>query len=241
MVLQVSRWADKKSWILLGYGAYASMRLATTCVKQNVTLISRLRLDAQLFEAPVYPKKKRGRRPIKGKRVRLKSLLLDEKQDWKKMTVNWYGGTDKTVEYLCAEWLWYQAGKTPLPLKVVLVKTPDGKNSAEAFFSTNLENSPQQIINWFVLRWNIEVTFEESRAHLGFETQRQWSDEAIQRTTPLLLGMYSLITLIALKVNAINAIVPECTSWYNKNGEVTFRDIITIVRQDIGSKRFFSK
>jgi len=70
-----------------------------------------------------------------------------------------------------------------LPL---LVKTPDGKNAAETFFSTNTELTPSQIIQYFVLRWNIEVTFEETRAHLGVETQRQWSDKAIARTTPLL-------------------------------------------------------
>lgn len=83
-----------------------------------------------------------------------------------------------------------------MPLRIVLVKTPNGKNIAETFFSTDMTNEPTQIINRFVLRWNIEVTFEESRAHLGVETQRQWSDKAIQRTTPLLMGLYSLLTLV---------------------------------------------
>jgi hypothetical protein len=39
------------------------------------------------------------------------------------------------------------------------------------------------------------VTFEESRANLGIETQRQWSDLATRRATPLLFGLYSLVAL----------------------------------------------
>jgi len=124
----------------------------------------------------------------------------------------------------------------------VLVKTPNGKNIAETFFSTDVNNSPLQIINWFVLRWNIEVTFEETRLHLGVETQRQWSDNAIQRTTPLLMALYSILTLIAIKMNKIKTlVVHETTSWYDKQGELTFSDIIIIVRKSIWSKRYFQQ
>ena len=99
-----------------------------------------------------------------------------------------------------------------------------------------------KIINWFVLRWNIEVTFFETRAHLGVETQRQWSDNAIQRSTPLLMSMYSLLTLIALKINATTKLSScEVTSWYNKQGELTFADIIVLIRRSIWSKRYFSR
>jgi len=80
----------------------------------------------------------------------------------------------------------------PISLRIVLVKTPNGKNEAETFFSTDVNLEPTQIINYFVLRWNIEVTFEETRANLGVETQRQWSDNAIARTTPLLMGLSSI-------------------------------------------------
>ena len=124
----------------------------------------------------------------------------------------------------------------------MLVKTPDGKNKAEVFFSTDENNLPIQIINWFVLRWNIEVTFAETRMHLGIETQRQWSDNAIQRCTPLLMAMYSILTLIAIKMNeAKTMVVQETTSWYDKNGELTFADIIVAIRRLIWTKQHFSK
>ncbi len=127
MVKLVSRWLGR-SWILVGDGAYACMDLAATCIKQNVTLISRLRLDAQLFEFPIYEKKKLGRKPIKGQRIHLKELLIDQTQTWQTGIVNWYGGEKKTVEYLTFTCLWYHAGIIPIPLRIVLVKTPNGKN-----------------------------------------------------------------------------------------------------------------
>jgi hypothetical protein len=242
MVMLTSRWL-KRPWTLLGDGAYACMDLAKTCIKHRVTLISRLRLDAQLFEFPdTVPEGQRGRKPIKGKRIILKTLLEDSMQDWQTLTVNWYGGEPKIIECLSFVCLWYHAGESPLPLRIVLVKTPDGKNSAETFFSTDINDEPAQIINRFVFRWNIEVTFEETRAHLGVETQRQWSDKAIQRATPLLMGLYSLLTLTAIKINeAKKLIILETTSWYDKNGELTFSDIIAIIRRSIWSKKYFSK
>ena len=81
-------------------------------------------------------------------------------QVWQSLTVNWYGGEQKIIECLSFVCLWYHAGEPPLSLRVVLVKTPGGKNVAETFFSTDINNFPEQIISWFVLRWNIEVTFE---------------------------------------------------------------------------------
>ena len=242
MVKIVSRWLKHREWILLGDGAYACMALAQACVGQGVTLISRLRLDAQLFELVEPKPKRRGRPAVKGKHIDLKALVDDPTTPWKSLTVQWYGGEQKTIECLSFVCLWYHAGVPPMKLRIVLVKTPDGKNVAETFFSTDVSNSPEQIITWFVLRWNIEVTFEESRSHLGVETQRQWSDKAIQRTTPLLMGLYSLLTLVALKMNETKAILAhETTSWYDKNGELTFADILVTIRRSIWSKKYLSK
>ena len=138
---------------------------------------------------------------MKGKRIQLKELLTDPNQVWQTLAVKWYGGEQRVIECLTFECLWYHAGELPLKLRIVLVKTPSGKNEAETFFSTDLTNAPAQIIEWFVLRGNIEVTFEETRAHLGLETQRQWSDQAIARTTPLLMALFSIVVLVAVKIN----------------------------------------
>lgn len=242
MMRCVSRWLKRKAWILVGDGAYACMALAKSCVKSGVTLISRLRLDAQLYEAPEAKKKgKRGRNRVKGERIQLKELLVDPNQIWQTLTVKWYGGEQRTIECLTFECLWYHAGELPLTLRIVLVKTPNGKNEAETFFSTNLTNSPTQIIEWFVLRWNIEVTFEETRAHLGIETQRQWSDQAIARTTPLLMALLSILVLVAVKMHETKKlVVQETTSWYDKKGELTLADILMVIRRSIWVKMYFS-
>ena len=242
MMRCVSRWLKRKAWILVGDGAYACMALAKSCVKSGATLISRLRLDAQLYEAPEAKKKgKRGRNRVKGKRIQLKELLVDPNQVWQTLTVKWYGGEQRIIECLTFECLWYHAGELPLKLRIVLVKTPNGKNEAETFFSTNLTNSPTQIIEWFVLRWNIEVTFEETRAHLGIETQRQWSDQAIARTTPLLMALLSILVLVAVKMHETKKlVVQETTSWYDKKGELTLADILMVIRRSIWVKMYFS-
>lgn len=241
MVILVTRWL-RRQWVLVGDGAYACMDLALLCIKLNVMLISRLRLDAQLFEFPVFEKKKWGRKPIKGKRIQLKELLNDPTQVWQTDTVNWYGGETRQIEYITFTCLWYHAGCAPVTLRIVLVKTPDGKNTAETFFSTDTELTPSQIIRYFVLRWNIEVTFEETRAHLGIETQRQWSEKAIARTTPLLMGLFSFVTLVALNMHKTQALISmETASWYDKKGELTFSDIMMSVRQSIWSNKYFSK
>jgi hypothetical protein len=242
MISIVSRWLVKKPWILLGDGAYACMDLAHHCLRKNVTLISRFRLDAQLFKEAVHAPKKLGRKPIKGTRIYLKNLLDDISYPWQCAKVNWYGGEKKCIEFLTMTCLWYHAGKEPLPVRIVLIKTPGGKNEAEVLFSTSLEHTAIKIMEWFVLRWNIEVTFEEVRAHLGVETQRQWSDLAIARTTPLLMGLYSIVTLIGFRlVDSKIIIQSEVTSWYDKKSQLTFSDILIAVRNIIWREKHFSK
>ena len=79
-------------------------------------------------------------------------------------------------------------------------------------------------------RWTLEVTFEESRAHLGIETQRQWSDLAIERTTPMLLGLYSLVTLFGYALAPDGQLPVAQTAWYRKQ-TATFRDVFAAVRR----------
>ena len=113
----------------------------------------------------------------------------------------------------------------------MLVRDPAGKRAPQAFFSTDTALAPAEIIAIFVRRWQVEVTFSEVRAHLGVETQRQWSDKAIERTTPALLGLYSLITLWAGDLLRQGA-VPYAAAWYRKSA-FTFTDAIGAVRRQI--------
>lgn len=240
MIKQVSRWLPSRCIILIGDGSFACIRLAHTCNQLgNATLISRLRLDARLFDfpGPEVPGKS-GPKPQKGERLpKLKDLVDDPDQDWRETHVKWYGGAAKRIRFLTGVCLWHTPGQKPVLIRWVLVVDLDGKCKPEAFFSTDTQLTPIQIVEYFVLRWGVEVTFQESRRHLGVETQRQWTDKAIARSTPALMGLFSIVCLIALRlVSKGKKLIPQTTAWYQKQ-EVTFSDVLTFVRRHIWSSR----
>jgi len=125
----------------------------------------------------------------------------------------------------------------PVHLRSVLVADPEGKLRMEAFFGTDLQATPEQILPWVVMRWSVEVTCEEGRAHLGRETQRQWSDKAMARTTPVLLALFSLVTVLALKLGHEGHIAVPVTAWYH-TGEPTFSDCLALVRRYLWRARY---
>lgn len=239
-VRMIARWL-KRAFILIGDGGFACIRLGHSCVKNNVTLVSRLRLDVALYEfAPTPAKGQPGRRREKGNRIpSLKQLANDFTQSWRDATATWYGGEAKQVRILSGINLWYSPGEKPLLIRWVLVFDTD-TNQAEAFFSTDIKLEPEKIINYFILRWNVEVTFFETRAHLGIETQRQWSDKAIARTTPCLMALFSLICLFAIEMLKNQSLPVVSYAWYDKKGEATFSDILAFVRRDIWVSRNFN-
>ena len=93
-------------------------------------------------------------------------------------------------------------------------------------------------LSYFVRRWSVEVTFQEGRAHLGVETQRQWSDLAIARTTPVLLALFSIVTLLAERLHQQEKLLTATTAWYRKS-QPTFSDALASVRQHFWQKSNF--
>jgi hypothetical protein len=140
-----------------------------------------------------------GRPRLKGKRrPTLEAVLADEETEWTTLKVEqWYGEGPREIEVASDSAVWYHAGKPPVTIRWVLIRDPLTRFKAQALLSTHPAHTPEQIVTWFVRRWTMEVTFEEARAHLGMETQRQWNDRAIARTTPALLSLFSIITLTA--------------------------------------------
>ena len=103
------------------------------------------------------------------------------------------------------------------PSALVLLKDPKGKFEPQALLCTDLLVPPEQIVHWFRQRWQLEVTFEEVRAHLGVETQRQWSDMAILRTTPALLALFSIVVTLAHQLQTQHPFDLPNTAWYQKS------------------------
>jgi hypothetical protein len=240
MLLLVKRWLPQRQLVVVADSSFAALELLDS-VRHEMTIITRLRLAAALYEpAPARKLGQVGRPRRKGARLpTLKHVLAERQTKWQSLSVKgWYGEPERDVEVATATCVWYHAGLAPVPLRWVLVRDPQEKFEAQAFLCTTLETAPQQILEWFVRRWTVEVTFEEARAHLGVETQRQWSDKAIGRTTPCLLGLYSVITLLGARLLDEQRLPVRREAWYNKES-ATFSDTIAFVRRFLWSHQHF--
>jgi hypothetical protein len=237
MIEKVRRWQPEREMTVVGDGSYAAIVLVQHCqrLKKPVQLVSRLRLDARLFDFPgPQSKSKRGPKPQKGARQpKLSQRLIDPQTVWNKLKVILYG-KEHEIEFVTGISLWHTPGQDPVHLRWVLVRCLEDSFEPAAFFCSNTRASAKQIIVWFCLRWNIEITFEELRACLGFETQRQWSDRAIERTTPCLFGLFSLVALMTKMLYPENLPVRQ-TSWYQKE-DATFSDALAAVRHHLWSR-----
>jgi len=241
MVIVVRHWLPDIPMKLVGDSAYSVVELGLCCLEHNVTLIAHLRLDARLF-APAPPRKSgtNGRPRVKGARLpKLAQVLSDPKTQWQRVKVNWYDGTEQSMEVASGTAVWYKGGLPVLPVRWVLTRDPQEKREPKAYFCTDQSQAAVEVVESFIKRWTIEVTFEESRAHLGVETQRQWSDLAIERSTPCLLGMFSLVALFGAALHPDGMVPIQRTAWYAKS-QATFSDVLAEVRRQMWGNFTFS-
>ncbi len=233
LVHLLRRWLPDVPMILVGDGAYSSTELGLTCAKWHVTLIAPLRPDACLYAPlPPNPPRREGRPRVVGERLpRRDHILTDPNTQWQRATVTWYGQGSRQIEWCSGTGWWnrFRAGRSPLPLRWVISRDPTGERETRFYFATDPTLSGLDIVLAFMARWAAEVTFEESRAHLGIQTQRQWSDAAIERSTPCLLALYSLVTLLGSLLHPKGDIPVQQTAWYHKS-QATFSDVLAAVR-----------
>ena len=202
-------------------------------VRQKVSMVTRLRLDAALYEpAPERKEKQNGRPRKKGKRLpTLDEVAKDPKTKWKKIRIkDWYSTVEREIKIVSRTCVWYHFGKPAVAIRWVLIRDPEKQFETQALLCTNPEVSAVEIISWFVKRWKMEVTFEESRRYLGVESQRQWSDKAISRTTPSLFAMYSIVTLIAQQLWNKKKLSLRSAAWYEKQVATFIYEHISIFR-----------
>lgn len=228
LLLQVKRWVGDRQVIAVGDSSYAVIDLLQV-LQGRVSLISRLRLDAALYEpVPVVAKGQRGRKRLKGKRLpTLFAVAKGATTLWQKLEVaDWYGGQTQVVEYCTGTALWYHSGKKPVAVRWVVIRLED---KLTGLVSNDETLTADQLISYFVRRWSIETTFALVRAHLGVESQRQWSQLAIARTTPVLMGLFSIVTLLAHSLQKQGRLIGRASSWYVKE-RLTFSDALAAVR-----------
>ena len=238
LLLLARRWHPERKIVAVADGGYASLKLLDRCRRMTnpITFITRLRLDAALYE-PAPPRKpgQMGRPRLKGGRLpNLSVVAEDPSTQWRSVVVaEWYGAEERTVEVVSNAALWYSTGLPAVPLRWVLIRDPKEEFETQALLCTKLDTDPERIISWFVRRWQMEATFQEVRQRLGFETQRQWSERAIRRTAPALLGLFSVVTLAAhqhMTNKGVEALRRE--AWYNKP-HPTFSDALAVVRKEL--------
>jgi len=235
LVLQARRWMPERPLVLVADSGFAALELLAALVRHGVICVTRLRLDAALYK-PAPPRRPGtiGRPRTKGARLpNLAEVLTDTATPWRRVTVpGWYGEGDRLVEICSGHAVWCHAGLPVVPIRWVLLRDPHRRFDPQALLCTDLAQDPVQIVRWFVQRWQVEVTFREVRDHLGVESQRQWSDQAIARTTPCLLGLFSIVTLLGTRVGHHACLRVSATAWYHKK-RPTFSDTLAAVRRQV--------
>lgn len=241
LVSQTRRWLPGRKLILVGDSSFAALDLLAALSSRSIVCITRLRLDAALYE-PAPPRKPgaSGRPRKTGARLpNLCDVLTKPSTVWQRMTVSrWYGSGACVIELCTGTALWRHRGLPVVPIRWVLLRDPQHRFNTQALLCTDLAQDPLQIIGWFVQRWQIEVTFQEARTHLGVETQRQWSDLAIARTTPCLLALFSIVTLLAASVGRHAQLPVASDAWYHKT-HATFSDTLAAVRRHFWREQGF--
>ena len=233
MLRLLARWVPTRSVVVVADQAFSALAFLDA-VRHQVAVLTRLRLDAALFE-PAPPRRPGtvGRPRCKGDRLpTLQARLDDPNTHWQQLTVNaWYASGKRTLHIVSDTAVWYHSGLPPVPIRWLLVKEPNGLFPPQALLSTDPTITPQQMLTFFIQRWTVETTFEEARAHLGMETQRQWNDQAIART-PLVLALFAMVALLADTLIKKTACSVRQTAWYRKT-KPTFSDALAWVRKHL--------
>lgn len=241
IVKQIRRWLGNKRVVIVTDGGLNSVEMALTTLKNGMHWVTRLPCNARLYDFPPV-QTGRGRPRVRGAQLEKPSVMLARNNlPWKQEIVRWYGGIRKQIEYVTFTCIRYVDGFPPVPVRIVLLRDPMCQFESMALMGVSCDMSLQAIemIEQFVGRWNLEVTFREAREHLGIETQRQWSDKAIARTTPILFSLYSLILLIADNLNVQEPVQPVTAAWYLKSN-VTFSDTLAMVRKKLWQNSNFN-
>lgn len=243
MVMQARRWLPQRFLVVVADSSFAVIELLWQLrrIQNPICMITRLRLDAALYEPAKPAPGAKGRPRKKGQRLpTLETVAVDKHTPWQRLTVQqWYGEKQRMIEITSQTAVWFHSGQPPLPIRWVLVRDPKQIFKTQALLCTDPRGSAEQIVHWFVRRWQVEVTFHEVRTHLGVETQRQWADLSILRITPALLGLFSMVTLLA-NLHARKQKLPvQRTAWYPKKLP-TFSDALALVKETLFMQHYFA-
>ncbi len=238
MLTCLRRWLPDRDLVVVADGGYAKREFLRHCqgMSKPVVVVAKLRKDASLYQpAPARRPGQIGRPRVVGARLPSPTAVLDDPAtQWTTYLATGSDGNTTTVELTSDRAVWYHGGPPPLATRWVVIKNLEGRLRPCALLCTDTAAEPRHLLQWYLLRSQVEVTFAEARAHLGMETQRQWSELASARTTPALLGRFSVVTLMADVLIGQQQIemTPRTTAWYEKTSP-SCADAIAMVRRYI--------
>ena len=242
LLAMLMHWFPARKFVFAGdnaYGTHAMARFAHRH-RKRLSLVSKIVPDANLFNPPPERRGKRnGRPPVKGKALPSPIETVASKKRGKKLKVRWYGGGVRSVEVITGTGGWFKSGKGLVMIRWVYVRDLDGTHRDEYFFSTNPSMSIRAIIEMYGGRWNIETTFQELRAHLGFETTRGWSRGTVLRMAPALIVLYTIVVTFYDTIPSRSSHF-RCRNWIGKES-VTFSDMIISVRHHLWRQWVFEQ
>jgi hypothetical protein len=233
------RWFPERHFIFAGDSTYGSHELAFFAqgTKGRLHLVSHFYPDANLYEPPP-PYAGKGRPRVKGAKLPSPQEVVAQSQR-RHLNVAWYGGGRRDVEVVSGVGHWYKSGVGLVGVRWVYVHDRTGTHRDEYFYSTDGTMNPQEIVERYTGRWNIETTFQELRAYLGLETTRGWCAQTVLRTAPCLFGLYGVVALLYGQLSAEAQGQGE-VDWVGKKG-VTFSDAISAVRRWLWADWVFAK
>lgn len=191
----------------------------------NCDLTSRLPMNARLYEAPPPRTGTRGRPRKRGAKLPTPAQMLDQRGQ--RVTHTIYGRKQKArVVEAVARW----HNVPDRPLKVVVVEPRSGGRPDQAFYSTRVEDTEEQVIVGYAGRWSIEETNRGGKGDLGFEEPQGWSRRAVLRTAPIGMLLYSLIVLWFARVGH-KLYRPLVRPWYRHKTQPSFADMLRTLRR----------
>ncbi len=239
MLCLLRRWLPDRDLVVVADRTYATLKLLAACQAMTppITFLTRLRLDAVLHDPPPprQPGQKGRPRIVGDRQPSLQAVLADPDTKWTDLRQRWPDGTKRRLQAATGTALWYHPGEPTVSLRWLLLRDPSGCREPQALLCTDPDWTPTAILTTYLQRWQVEVTFQEVRTHLGVETQRQWSAAAIARTTPALLGLFSWLILVAHRLRRERALRPRRAAWYVKTVP-TFSDVLACVRHTLWTR-----
>jgi hypothetical protein len=241
LICAMMRWFPARRFILLGDGHFSSHPVADfarRCCrrhKRRLTVVGRLRKDAGLYAKP--PRRKRrgpGRRRVIGRKLRRPAEQVAHARR-RRLKVRWYGQGKRRVSVVSGTGIWYRHGLRA-EVRWAYVHDPVGRRT-DYFYSTDAKMSARRLIELYAGRWSIEVTFQEVRAYLGWETTRHRCRRSVLRVAPCLMGLFTAVALAfkRLAESDPKAALPRQTACYPK-AEATFSDALAAVRRALWSE-----